>query len=85
MSSAIVLLLAALTIVLITGAQSGKADPSALLEHILDNYDKRIRPYAGDNEIGGEKPVMIEMTIVLAILTELVWDIRFVSMLIDEN
>uniref|UniRef100_A0A915E627 Uncharacterized protein n=1 Tax=Ditylenchus dipsaci TaxID=166011 RepID=A0A915E627_9BILA len=39
---------------------------SDLLKHILDNYDKRIRPFADEN-----RAVVVEMTIVLAILTEL--------------
>uniref|UniRef100_A0A7E4ZSM1 Neur_chan_LBD domain-containing protein n=1 Tax=Panagrellus redivivus TaxID=6233 RepID=A0A7E4ZSM1_PANRE len=41
-------------------------DPTALLDHVLDSYDKRIRPFADV-----DKPVIIDMTIVLGILTEL--------------
>uniref|UniRef100_A0A0N4Z9J1 Neur_chan_LBD domain-containing protein n=1 Tax=Parastrongyloides trichosuri TaxID=131310 RepID=A0A0N4Z9J1_PARTI len=39
---------------------------SRLIEHILNEYDNRIRPYADYY-----RPVMINMTIVLGILTEL--------------
>lgn len=47
--------------------QATVGDPTALLDHILDNYDKRIRPFTDAN-----RPVVVEMTLVLAILTELV-------------
>lgn len=47
-------------------------DPSALLDHLLDSYDKRVRPFADI-----DRPVIIEMTIVLGILTEIV-SLRFV-------
>ncbi|CAD5221868.1 unnamed protein product [Bursaphelenchus okinawaensis] len=43
-----------------------KAGPSELLDHILNKYDKRVRPFIDDG-----RPVEIQMTIVLAILTEL--------------
>ncbi|KAH7699267.1 Protein LGC-9, partial [Aphelenchoides avenae] len=46
--------------------QATVGDPTALLDHILDNYDKRIRPFTDAN-----RPVVVEMTLVLAILTEL--------------
>jgi hypothetical protein len=39
---------------------------STLIDAIFDGYDKRLRPYSTTGE-----PVIIEMTIVLAILTEL--------------
>ncbi|TMS39235.1 hypothetical protein L596_005791 [Steinernema carpocapsae] len=42
------------------------SDSTELMNHVLANYDKRIRPYADTG-----KPVIIHMTIVLAILTEL--------------
>lgn len=40
---------------------------SDLLEFLFSGYDKRIRPFSDQ-----QRPVIIEMTIVLAILTELV-------------
>ncbi|KAI6187102.1 hypothetical protein M3Y98_00206000 [Aphelenchoides besseyi] len=42
------------------------ANPSELLDRLLSKYDKRVRPYADE-----QKPVTIQMTIVLSILTEL--------------
>jgi hypothetical protein len=48
---------------------SGPAGDSSsdLLEYLFSGYDKRIRPFSDQ-----QRPVIIEMTIVLAILTELV-------------
>ena len=40
---------------------------TTLLNYMFSGYDRRIRPFANRN-----KPVIVEMTIVLAILTELV-------------
>ncbi|KAI6239581.1 Neur-chan-LBD domain-containing protein [Aphelenchoides fujianensis] len=42
------------------------ADPSELLDKLLLRYDKRVRPFADE-----QRPVIIQCTIVLAILTEL--------------
>ncbi|KAI6214062.1 Neur-chan-LBD domain-containing protein [Aphelenchoides besseyi] len=42
------------------------ANPSELLDRLLSKYDKRVRPFADE-----QKPVTIQMTIVLSILTEL--------------
>ncbi|CAK5084631.1 unnamed protein product [Meloidogyne enterolobii] len=39
-----------------------------LLDFLFGGYDKRIRPFSDQ-----QRPVIIEMTIVLAILTELKW------------
>ncbi|CAJ0937229.1 unnamed protein product, partial [Mesorhabditis belari] len=44
----------------------GAATVTALLDHLTRNYDKRVRPLEGTNS-----PVMVHMTIVLGILTEL--------------
>uniref|UniRef100_A0A0K0EJU8 Neur_chan_LBD domain-containing protein n=1 Tax=Strongyloides stercoralis TaxID=6248 RepID=A0A0K0EJU8_STRER len=43
-----------------------QSDTSELLNQLLSDYDKRIRPYADDGV-----PVKIDMTIVLGILTEI--------------
>ncbi|KAK0399699.1 hypothetical protein QR680_003167 [Steinernema hermaphroditum] len=42
------------------------SDSGELMNHVLSDYDKRVRPYSDTG-----KPVIIDMTIVLAILTEL--------------
>uniref|UniRef100_A0AC35TY27 Neur_chan_LBD domain-containing protein n=1 Tax=Rhabditophanes sp. KR3021 TaxID=114890 RepID=A0AC35TY27_9BILA len=47
-------------------ATYAQSDTSELLQQLLSDYDRRIRPYADQN-----KPVRIEMTIVLGILTEI--------------
>jgi len=44
-----------------------------LLDFLFGGYDKRIRPFSDQ-----QRPVIIEMTIVLAILTELVCKFWFV-------
>ncbi|KAE9556039.1 hypothetical protein FO519_000785 [Halicephalobus sp. NKZ332] len=53
-------------------------DPSVLLDHLLDSYDKRIRPFSDV-----DRPVMIEMTIVLGILTELKENQQLMSVVIS--
>ena len=49
------------------GSMGEHQSPSDLLEYLFSGYDKRIRPFSDQ-----QRPVIIEMTIVLAILTELV-------------
>ncbi|KAI6236501.1 Neur-chan-LBD domain-containing protein [Aphelenchoides besseyi] len=51
---------------LLSTVQSINANPSELLDRLLSKYDKRVRPFADE-----QKPVTIQMTIVLSILTEL--------------
>jgi hypothetical protein len=45
----------------------GESSAELLLNHVFENYDKRIRPFAAENIA-----VHIEMTIVLGILIEIV-------------
>jgi hypothetical protein len=53
------------------GSIGAEQSTSDLLEFLFSGYDKRIRPFSDQ-----QRPVIIEMTIVLAILTELVWGIE---------
>lgn len=52
-----------------SASSSSSPGDSALLDYLFSGYDRRIRPLSE-----GRVPVLVELTIVLAILTELVSD-----------